>query len=49
MFESLFDIPLWITGPAIITVLCAFSVAELLLVRRRVLPRLRVEGAKFLN
>jgi hypothetical protein len=31
MFESLFDIPLWITGPAIITVLCAFSVAEIVI------------------
>ena len=44
MFESLFDLPLWIAGTAIITVLCAFSVAGLLLVRRRVLPRLRVES-----
>jgi hypothetical protein len=44
MFESLFDISLWITGPAIIAVLCAFAVVGLLLVRRRVLPHLRVEG-----
>ena len=44
MFESLFDIPLWIAGTAIITVLCAFAVAGLLLVRRSVLPRLRVES-----
>ena len=44
MFESLFDIPLWIAGTAIITVLCAFAVAGLLLVRRIVLPRLRVES-----
>ncbi len=43
MFESLFDIPLWIAGTVIIGVLCAFSVAGLLLVRGRVLPRLRVE------
>ena len=43
MFESLFDIPLWIMGPTIIAALCAFAVVGLLLVRRRVLPRLRVE------
>jgi hypothetical protein len=43
MFESLFDIPLWFAGTVIIGVLCAFSVAGLLLVRGRVLPRLRVE------
>ena len=45
MFESLFDIPLRISGPVIIAVLCAFAVAGLLIVRRRVLPRLRVQGA----
>ena len=44
MFESIFDIPLWVMGPAIIATLCAFAVVGLLLVRRRVLPRLRVEG-----
>jgi nitrate reductase gamma subunit len=44
MFESLFDIPLWIAGTLIIAVLCAFAVAGLLLVRRRVLRRLRVES-----
>lgn len=44
MFESLFDIPLWIMGPAIIAVLCAFAVVGLLLVRRRMIPRLRVES-----
>jgi uncharacterized protein DUF4239 len=43
MFESLFDIPLWIMGPTIIAALCTFAVVGLLLVRRRVLPRLRVE------
>ena len=45
MFESLFDLPLLIAGPAIIAALCLFSVVGLLVVRRRVLPRLRVEGA----
>lgn len=44
MFESLFDIPLWIAGTVIIAVLCGFAVTGLLLVRRRVLPRLRVES-----
>jgi Protein of unknown function (DUF4239) len=44
MFESIFDNPLWISGPVIIAVLCAFAVAGLLLVRRRVLPRLRIES-----
>jgi hypothetical protein len=45
MFESLFDLPLWITGPGIIVMLCLFAIVGLVLVRRRVLPRLRVEGA----
>ena len=44
MFESLFDLPLLLVGPAIILTLCLFSVVGLLFVRRRVLPRLRVEG-----
>ena len=44
MFESLFDYPL-ITGSAIILALCLFAVVGLLVVRRGVLPRLRVEGA----
>lgn len=44
MFESLFDLPLWIAGPAIIGGLCLFAVAGLMLVRRKVLPRLRVES-----
>ena len=42
MFESLFDLPLSLVGPAIIVALCLFSVVGLLFVRRRVLPRLRV-------
>src|SRR5215213_6914011 len=45
MFESLFDIPLWIAGSVILGVLCLFAVFGLLLVRRRVLPRLRIDGA----
>ena len=45
MFEYIFDISLWITGPTIIAALCLFAVVGLLLVRRWVLPRLRVEGS----
>jgi len=42
MFESLFDIPLLIMGPAIIASLCLFSLIGLRVVRRHVLTRLRV-------
>ena len=44
MFEWLFDIPLWIAGLVIIGTLCGFAVVGLLLVRRRLLPRLRVQA-----
>jgi len=49
MFESLFDLPLLITGPVIVGSLCLFAVAGLTVVRRRVLPRLRihVEDSEF--
>lgn len=43
MFDVLFDIPLLIAGPAIVGSLCLFANAGLLLVRRRVLPRLRIQ------
>jgi len=43
MFESIFDLPLLLVGPAIIATLCLFAIAGLLLVRRRLLPRLRVD------
>jgi len=43
MFESLFDLPLLLVGPAIIAALCLFAVVGLVLVRRRLLPRLRVD------
>jgi len=43
MFEFLFDYPL-ITGLVVIAALCLFAVVGLLFVRRRVLPRLRVDG-----
>jgi hypothetical protein len=45
MLESLFDLPLLVTGPFIIGSLCLFGVAGLWVVRRHVLPRLQVEGA----
>jgi hypothetical protein len=43
MFESFFDIPLWIAGTVILGTLCLFAVVGLLLLRRGVLPRLRVQ------
>jgi len=45
MPEFLFDLPLAVTGSAIVVLLCLFAIAGLLLVRRRVLPRLRVSVA----
>jgi uncharacterized protein DUF4239 len=49
MLESLFDLPLVISGPVIVGSLCLFAIGGLLLVRRRVLPRLRIhdEDAHF--
>jgi len=44
MLEFLFDLPLLITGPAIILLLCAFAASGLLLVRCCVLPRLRIHS-----
>jgi Protein of unknown function (DUF4239) len=45
MFERLFDLPLAITGPGIVGTLYLFAVAGLVVVRRRVLPRLRIQVA----
>jgi hypothetical protein len=42
MFDALFDLPLWVTGPGIAIVLVSFGLGGMFLVRRRVLPRLRV-------
>jgi hypothetical protein len=42
LFEWIFDIPLVITGPAIILLLGLFAVGGLIVVRRRLLPRLRI-------
>ena len=44
MFEFFFDLPLLITGPAIVGSLCLFAMGGLLLVRRRVLPHLRLSA-----
>lgn len=51
MFEFVFDLPLLISGPAIVGALCLFAVAGLRFVRRRVLPRLRVrpEDSEFIG
>ena len=42
MFESLFDLPLLLVGPAIIILLCLYSVIGMLLVRRVLIPKLRI-------
>jgi hypothetical protein len=42
MPDFLFDLPLAVTGPAIIGGLCLLAICGLLLVRRFVLPRLRI-------
>jgi Protein of unknown function (DUF4239) len=44
MLEFLFDLPLAITGPAIILILCVYAIGGLLVVRRWVLPRLRIHS-----
>ena len=43
MLEHIFDLPLIITGPAIIGLLCLFSVVGLRLVRSKVLPHLQIK------
>ena len=45
MLDFLFDIPLVVVGPAIVGALCVYGLAGLLFVRRRVLPRLRIDEA----
>ncbi len=44
MFESIFNYP-FVVGTAIIVSLCVYAVVGLLVVRRRVLPRLSIEGS----
>jgi len=45
MLDFLFDIPLVIVGPVIVVLLCLYSLAGLVVVRRRVLPRLHIDEA----
>lgn len=45
MFEFLFDTPLLIAGPVIVVSLCSFGLVGLLVVRRGVLPRLRIHDS----
>ena len=42
MFDWVFDAPLWLVGPGLIVLLGGISLAGLLAVRSRVLPRMRV-------
>jgi Protein of unknown function (DUF4239) len=44
MFEFVFDLPLLLSGSVIIGSLCLFGIGGCLLVRRRILPRLRVNA-----
>lgn len=42
MLPAILELPLWVSGPAIVGALCVYALLGLSLVRRRVLPRLRV-------
>jgi len=44
MFGWVFDVPLWIAGPVLVLLLSGISISVLLLVRKRILPRLRMTG-----
>lgn len=44
MPNSIFDVPLLVAGPAIILTFCAFALAGLWLVRRHVLPRMKINA-----
>src|SRR5687767_2741308 len=43
MPDFIFDLPLLITGPAIVILLCLYGFVGLVIVRGRVLPRLRTD------
>ena len=43
MLDGIVDLPLWVTGPLIVGGLSAYAIVGLWVVRRRVLPRLRVQ------
>lgn len=51
MFESLFDYPLFIAGPVIVSFLCAYAVGGLILVRQMFLPgmRIRIKDSEFIG
>ena len=51
MFESIFDLPLFVTGPAIVGGLCLLALGGLILLQRRVVPRLRIrpEDSEFIG
>ena len=40
--DALFDLPLWVTGPGIVIVMISFGLVGMIVVRRRVLPRLHI-------
>lgn len=44
MLESLFDLPLLVAGPAIVGFLCLYALLGMWIVRRWILPRLRIEN-----
>jgi hypothetical protein len=44
MFDWVFDVSLWIVGPVLVLLLSGVSLAGLLFVRKRILPRMRVTG-----
>jgi hypothetical protein len=44
MFGWVFDVPLWIAGPALVALLGGISLAGLLAVRARILPRIRISA-----
>lgn len=45
MSDFIFDLPLWVTGPLIVLILCLYSWIGMVVVRRWVLPRLRIQDS----
>jgi nitrate reductase gamma subunit len=45
MLQSLFDLPLLVAGPLIVGSLCLYGLLGLWIVRRCILPRLRIKDA----
>ena len=46
MFGWVFDVPLWVSGPGLVVLLVGVSLAGLLAVRSRVLPRFRITAGE---